>query len=235
MAKTYHYPGEELRLFQDAKNWKTYLKKAISPYIKGHVLEVGAGIGATTKLLNNGACSSWTMLEPDDQMYKELLLEESRFKEQTIILKGTLDTVKGSVYDTIIYIDVLEHIEKDREEIEKAAAILNEDGHLIVLSPAFQFLFSPFDQAIGHFRRYQKKDIIDLAPESLRLAKLQYLDSFGFIASAMNKILLHQSYPTKKQVNFWDKTLVQISKFTDPLFFHSFGKSILAVWEKKSA
>jgi hypothetical protein len=235
MDKSYQYPGEELTLFQHATNWKTYLKKHIDPYIKGHVLEVGAGIGGTTKLLNNGSYSSWSMLEPDDQMYRELLVQALEFKHQTIVLKGTLGAVEGRKYDTIIYIDVLEHIEKDHEEIEMATKILKDGGHLIVLSPAFQFLYSPFDRAIGHYRRYHKRDIIKLAPESLKPVQLQYLDSFGFIASVMNKLFLHQSYPTKKQVSFWDKTLVQISKVTDPLFFYSFGKSILAVWEKKSA
>ncbi|HWJ27420.1 MAG TPA: class I SAM-dependent methyltransferase [Flavisolibacter sp.] len=235
MDNTYHYPGGELSLFKDATNWKMYLKKHIQPYLRGEVLEVGAGIGATTRLLNDGVYTSWTMLEPDESMYQNLTGQESQFPENTFILKGTLEVLSSQKFDTIIYIDVLEHIEKDKEELAEAAKLLKECGHLIVLSPAYQFLYSPFDKAIGHYKRYHKTDLKVITPITLKLVQMKYLDSFGFFASVMNKIFLHQTYPTKKQIDFWNKTLIQLSKIADPLFFHSFGKSILAIWEKKHA
>ena len=55
MEKAFTYEGDELELFQHAKNWKSYFSKVTKPFIKGDVLEVGAGIGATTQLLNNGS------------------------------------------------------------------------------------------------------------------------------------------------------------------------------------
>ena len=70
-------------------------------------------------------------------------------------ITGTLASLDPEVKaDTILYIDVMEHIAGDRQEMADAAARLRPGGHLIVLSPAHQWLFSPFDEAIGHYRRY---------------------------------------------------------------------------------
>lgn len=72
MTESFKYQGDELELFQHAKNWKKYFSRQIKPFIKGNVLEVGAGIGATTLLLNDGTASKWLMLEPDEQMSNSL-------------------------------------------------------------------------------------------------------------------------------------------------------------------
>ena len=72
MSDSFKYQGNELLLFQHAKNWKKYFSSKIKPYIKGNVLEVGAGIGATTLLLNDGTAGKWLMLEPDEQMCAKL-------------------------------------------------------------------------------------------------------------------------------------------------------------------
>ena len=158
MTDSFKYDGDELVLFQHAKHWKKYFSQQIKPYIKGNVLEVGAGIGATTQLLNDGSAGKWLLLEPDEEMSTGLKkkIDAKELPANCQLQTGTIEDVT-STFDTIIYIDVLEHIEKDAEEMEKAAAILNAGGYIIVLSPAFQFLFNPFDKAIGHHKRYNKK------------------------------------------------------------------------------
>lgn len=231
MSKPYQYSGSELLLFEEAKTWKRYFKKKIQRFIRGNVLEVGAGIGGTTKILNNGSATKWTMLEPDENMYRYLLEKTDSFPSNTTIEKGSLPDVMQK-FDTILYIDVLEHIEDDAAELAKASAHLNSSGCIIVLSPAFNFLFSEFDQAIGHVKRYKRKGLKKITPPGTKLISISYLDSAGFFASAANKFFLHQAYPSGSQIRFWDKCLVPISKITDPLFLYLFGKSILAVWEK---
>lgn len=64
---------------------------------------------------------------------------------------------------------MLEHIEADAAEMNKAAALLNPGGHIIVLSPAFQFLYNPFDKAIGHYRRYNKRMLKKLQARHYKL------------------------------------------------------------------
>ncbi|MBI5858467.1 MAG: class I SAM-dependent methyltransferase [Sphingobacteriales bacterium] len=233
MNEPFKYQGDELTLFQHATNWKKYFSKKIKPFISGNVLEVGAGMGSTTALLNDGTATHWILSEPDEHLCMQLQtkLGQKKLPANCSILKGTMEDVPGT-FDTIIYIDVLEHIEADANELKKAASKLNPGGHIIVLVPAFQHLFSPFDKAIGHYRRYTKKLLRNLTPKEVELIHARYYDSMGYFASFMNKAFLKQSYPTQKQVNYWDKFLVPVSRFTDNLFFHCFGKSIIAVWRK---
>lgn len=236
MSTEYKYPGEELRLFETATNWKNYFASHISSYLTGKVLEVGAGIGGTTLLLNKGKADTWLLLEPDETM--QLILQQ-KIKDKLLpsnckAVQGALDSLdKNERFDCIIYIDVLEHIENDAAEVKKATDLLVQGGHLIILSPAYQFLFSPFDKAIGHYRRYNRKTLSAIQPASFIREKVIYLDSIGFFASLLNKIALRQSYPAKRQVQFWDQWMVPVSKITDRIFFYSFGKSILAVWKKQ--
>jgi ubiquinone/menaquinone biosynthesis C-methylase UbiE len=55
MNDQYNYQGQELAFFEKAVNWKTYFSSLIKPFIGTDVLEVGSGIGATTRLLNEGS------------------------------------------------------------------------------------------------------------------------------------------------------------------------------------
>ncbi len=230
---SYQYEGNELILFEQARNWKKYFAAQTISYISGRVLEVGAGLGATTQLLYNGKASEWLLLEPDASM-SEIL--QTKIKDGSLpalckVQTGTID-ILDEKFDTIIYIDVLEHIKTDREELSKAATLLNPGGHLIVLSPAFPHLYSPFDKAIGHYRRYTRGSLGKRAPASLQLIRCRYYDSFGYLAALANKAILHQKYPGIRQVLFWDRWLIPLSRITDKLLFHLFGKSILAVWKK---
>ena len=233
MSESFKYPGDELVLFQHATNWKKYFSRPIKPYIKGNVLEVGAGIGSTTLLLNDGSASQWLMLEPDQNMSASLKkkIETRELPANCRLQTGTIGQLT-STFDTIIYIDVLEHIETDAEELKKAATLLNAGGHIVVLSPAFNHLYSPFDKAIGHCRRYNKRKFRHITPEGTQLISNRYYDTVGYFAALMNKLFLRQKYPTLNQVKFWDKWMVPVSKIKDNLLFHSFGKSIIAVWKK---
>jgi cyclopropane fatty-acyl-phospholipid synthase-like methyltransferase len=196
---------------------------------------VGAGIGSTTLLLNDGSANQWLMLEPDENMSASLKkkIETKEFPANCRLQTGTIEQLT-STYDTIIYIDVLEHIEADVKEMKNAAALLNVNGHIVVLSPAFNHLYSPFDKAIGHCRRYNRKMLRNITPGGLQPVSNRYYDTVGYFAALMNKLFLRQKYPTLRQLKFWDKCMVPVSKVTDNLFLHSFGKSIISVWKKKN-
>jgi 2-polyprenyl-3-methyl-5-hydroxy-6-metoxy-1,4-benzoquinol methylase len=231
MSDPFKYPGNELEVFQHAKHWKKYFAKKTRSFIKGNVLEVGAGIGSTTSLLNDGSAKQWLMLEPDEQMNSTLREKLKDLPSNCTVQTGTIDSVAGK-FDTLIYIDVLEHIENDVAEVNKAATLLHEGGHIIILAPAFQSLYSPFDKSIGHYRRYNRRTLKAIKPNELEIISSRYYDSVGYFASVMNKFFLKQKYPSLKQILFWDNWMVPISTITDKLFFHSFGKSIISVWEK---
>jgi hypothetical protein len=112
----------------------------------------------------------------------------------------------------------------------RAAARLNPGGTVIVLSPAHPFLFTPFDTAIGHFRRYTRNSLQSAAPETLQVEKLIYLDAAGMLASAANRLLLQSAMPTEGQILTWDRMLVPVSRVIDPIFGGRVGKSVLGIW-----
>jgi hypothetical protein len=239
MTKEPQYLGSELDLFAMAFNWKTYVKREVGQYIKGHVLEVGAGIGETTKALINGHQESWTCLEPDRSLAGRIAitLTNKVCGQCTVpqVIVGDIDhPACNREYDTILYIDVLEHIENDELEVIKAAQKLKKNGCLVVLAPAFQFLYSPFDAKIGHFRRYHRKRLIAIRPADTKLLRVRYLDSVGCLASLGNKIILRAGIPTKNQIILWDRWMVPLSRIFDSVFGYKIGKSIYIVWQRKT-
>lgn len=230
MPSQYHYPGRELGSFEHAINWKNYFKRHMEPFIGSSVLEVGGGIGGTTQLLNKGTADNWTVLEPDIALFEQL--KQKRSPGNTFLVNGDINSLANVQFDTILYIDVLEHIQDDKSQLEKAIELLKPTGYLVVLSPAFNCIYSEFDKEIGHYKRYCKKDLNAITPFNAKLLSTKYLDTLGFVSALVNKLFLRQSYPSKKQVLFWDKVLIPVSKVVDRFFFYSFGKSILAIWQK---
>lgn len=231
----FNYVGNELDLFENATNWKNYWSSLLKPHIIGNVLEVGAGLGTNTRYLVNDSVESWVSIEPDAMLCETI---KNNYNEKInnikleVLNKKLVELNDGRHFDSILYIDVLEHIENDKAEIEKAYGLLKVGGKLIVLSPAHEFLFSPFDKSVGHVRRYSKKTISKLLPWGASVIELIYLDSLGLFASLANKLLLRQSVPTISQIKFWDTYIVPGSKIVDRLTFNLAGKSIVWILEK---
>jgi SAM-dependent methyltransferase len=230
----FKYVGSELDLFAAVRNWKSYWAEQIRPFVGGDIVEVGAGIGSNTRFLDAGGSGQWVCLEPDPELTRQLARNcaETKTRQAYEAICGTLQSLGDRQFDTIIYIDVLEHIENDREELNTAANHLRPGGHLIVLAPAHQRLFTPFDAAIGHFRRYNRGMLGNIAPASLCLKRMRYLDCAGLAASGANLLFLRQSMPTKAQLRFWDNCIVPISRLFDKVLLYSIGKSVLAIWQK---
>jgi SAM-dependent methyltransferase len=228
-----NYEGTELELFANAFRWKSYWRVQIASWVRGKVLEVGAGLGANTSMLCDPSHELWMCLEPDPIMAEglERAIAVGLLPAGCHVRRGTIDDLAPKDrFDAVLYVDVLEHIEDDRGELSRAAEHLAPGGSLIVLSPAHQALFSPFDEAIGHFRRYDRRLLSAIAPRSVELTRLRYLDSVGMLTSLANRFVLSQSLPTRGQLAFWDRCLVPVSRLLDPLLGYRVGRSILAVW-----
>src|SRR5438132_12689766 len=108
------YQGSELVLFAGARNWKAYFAAFLRPYIGQRVLEVGAGLGNNIGLLISPLVREWVCLEPDaslaDQIQAEII--EGRLPGACRVSTGTIAAIRDSErFDTILYVDVLEHIE----------------------------------------------------------------------------------------------------------------------------
>ena len=229
------YVGNELALFSGALHWKAYLRDVLGPHLGSDVLEVGAGMGSTTKVLTKAHAGRWTCLEPDATLASDIRRKvvAGELPESCRVVRGTLAALaEPERFDSILYIDVLEHIEDDAAEANLATTFLRPGGKLIVLCPAHQWLYSPFDRAIGHFRRYSKRTLRSAIPASLELLELAYLDSVGLLASAGNRFLTRAADPSPAQVAIWDRLMVPMSRVLDPLVGNSFGKSVFGIWRK---
>jgi hypothetical protein len=229
------YVGSELELFAGAAVWKEYLRRRITPYLGSDVLEVGAGLGGTTRLLCRGDRRRWVCLEPDPSLSRQIekAVGEGALPPYCSVVVGTLDQIAPAPpFDTLLYIDVLEHIEDDGGELARAAEFLTPGGHVVVLSPAHDWLFTAFDKAIGHYRRYTRPSLRAVAPKELEPVRLEYLDSVGLLASLANRLMLRQSMPTPRQIAVWDRGMVRVSRWLDPLLRYNLGKSVLGVFRR---
>ena len=226
------YTGSELDLFAHAINWKSYWAYLLQDYLKGEVLEVGAGNGNNTRHLYSQKYPRWVSLEPDYELAESLRIsiQENHNLKNCEVINGTLTSLDSAFkFDTILYIDVLEHIEDDNGELKKASRHLNPGGNLIIISPALPILYSDFDAAIGHFRRYTKKSFENLLPSELKVERLIYLDAVGLLVSLGNRFLLKQNMPSLKQIKIWDRLIIPCSKHVDRWTGYRIGKSMLAV------
>jgi len=231
-----HYQGSELELFRDASHWKAYIAQQLESHLSGDVLEVGAGIGGTTTAVHCKSCSSWTCLEPDASLVVELRattasLRDAHGNAPTVVTGTASDLDDSGRFDCILYLDVLEHIRDDRSELARAARLLRPGGKLIVLSPAWNWLYSPFDRAIGHYRRYSRRTLVSCTAPGTELIFVRYLDCAGIAASFANRLLTRRTMPTASQIRIWDHWLVPLSRHLDARLGFRLGKSILAVWQ----
>ena len=224
-----NYEGWELGYFDIASNFREYQFQLIKNSIKGHVAEVGPGNGVIAEKYISQS-KEVDLYETSNLLFKKLKRKFQNQKKITIFNK-TLKSKKK--YDTIIYLDVIEHIEKDKDEIINALGHLKKNGMLIINVPAFSFLYSKFDKDVGHFRRYNKKNFKKMFKNMKNISyKMNYYDSIGFILSMLNKYFSgKKSKFMKSKVLLWN-SMILISKIIDKIIFNSFGKSLLLLIKK---
>ena len=226
------YLNEVLEFFDISDNYRSYQIELFGNYVGKEILEVGAGRGKIIEILAQNSEKEFTLLELDKNFFDIL---NNKFNSKNIkVLEERTQNIKENKFDTIFYLDVIEHIEDDRFELDTAYNLLKKNGHLIIIVPAFQILFSKFDQKVGHFRRYRKEFFKRYSDEkNLKIKKLVYFDFLGFFIILFSKLLnLTNSKKTTLGIKIWN-FLIPLSRLIDKITFHSIGKSIVCIYEKK--
>ena len=202
----------------------------IKNYLGNHMAEVGPGNGTNLSYYIKFP-KKIDLYEPSKQLFSKLK-KNFNFKKKINFFNKKL-TIKKEYYDSILYLDVIEHIKKDEEEIFKAFKALKKRGFLIINVPAFSHLYSQFDKDVGHHKRYSKQDIVLICEKiNYQSLELKYYDSVGYILSLLSKLILSNYKKNfEKKIQFWNK-LIPFSKFLDTLIFNSFGKSLLIIIKK---
>ena len=148
----------EFAALWEAVNYRAAIVREFSPYLQGHLLEVGAGIGQMSReFLSSKRVGKITCVEPD----KRFAAEHARLLPEADLIVGTsADLPPGIRPDCIVSINVLEHIEHDAEEMSRYSTILRPSGgRLCILVPARPEIYAPLDRDFGHFRRYRKAEL----------------------------------------------------------------------------
>tara|TARA_B100002051_G_C16574294_1_gene554244 strand:- start:254 stop:937 length:684 start_codon:yes stop_codon:yes gene_type:complete len=224
------YPKTATERFDKANIWIKYIIFQIKKYIKGNTIEIGAGCGSFSREFSKENLDKITLTDADQENIIQL---KNNFlnKKNTVISQKNLDQF-NETFDTIIYFNVLEHIEKDDNEIKLSLSKLNKGGHLIILVPAHQRLYSNLDKAVGHFRRYDKS-YFKKKFDGSEVVCLKYLDTLGYFLYFLNKLVFKQEvYPTKVKIFIWDKIFTPMTVFVDFILGYNFGKNILCVYKK---
>ena len=224
------YPKVVTERFDNANFHINYSLKFIKKYLKGDILEVGAGCGSFTKNYLNKSINSVTLTELDK---KNILDLKKKFKKNTNIkiLNKTIEEVNEK-FDSIIYLHVLEHIKNDEQEILNATKRLNKNGFLIIMVPAHQKIYSNLDRAVGHFRRYEI-EFFNKNFKSLKKINVKFLDTMGYFLYLFNKFFFKKEvYPSKFKIFIWDKIFTPLTIIVDFIFRYRFGKCILVIYKK---
>ena len=224
-----NYPSEATEKFDNAKFHRKYCMSFVKKFIQGEVLEVGAGCGSFTRDYFNSDLNI-TLTETDQKNYEDL--KKFFYKKNNVTISNNKIFDIDKKFDTILYLHVLEHIEEDRKELESAYEKLKKGGRLIIMVPKHQKLYSNFDKAIGHFRRYEleffEKNLINLERKLLIS-----LDSVGYILYFLNKIFFkNETFPSYLKIFIWDKIFTPFTILLDFFTNYRFGKCIVAVYKK---
>ncbi len=239
MNKRVEYVGKELEAMDFAVNYHRWILALMKPFLGKHLVEVGAGTGAFSKLLLEIAPETLSLVEPS-AMFEALQTNLAQHDSATNIrafpnifaeVAVQLETEQSP--DSIIYINVLEHIEDDRLELEIIHRTLREKGRVFVFVPALPMLFSEFDKQIGHFRRYRKTELAEtFRAVGFRVLLSRYFDATGILPWLVKYRLLKSLKMESGAVHFYDKFIVPVARPVESLLPSPLGKNLLFVAEK---
>ncbi|MBD3361081.1 methyltransferase domain-containing protein [Candidatus Peregrinibacteria bacterium] len=146
-------------------NLNNFLLKLIKKHKKGgKILDVGAGSGHLIHILRNNNFDV-TGIEPNKDQIK---YANKLYGIGDKIINMKIENIENlrEKFDVITLIDTLEHIKDDQKALKKLKKLLNKNGIILILVPAYQSLFCQRDKKIGHFRRYNKKALRKLIKQT---------------------------------------------------------------------
>jgi SAM-dependent methyltransferase len=226
------YPGKELESMSFAFNYHKWIVEKLVPYLGQNVVEVGAGVGDLTDILLQTELEHLYAFEPAANLFPLLNQKMKGQVRVSAVNEYFRPELVPSVIDSVLYINVLEHIENDSKELSTAYRALRSGGYLLVFVPALQWLFSEADSNIGHFRRYYKKDLVRLVENAgFSVEKAHYFDLAGILPWYVHFVLLKNSF-SKSSVALYDKLVVPTMRVFENMIKPPIGKNILIVARK---
>ena len=231
---------ETLDVIAEAENFNRWMYSTIKPYCKGRVLEVGSGVGNISAFFIQDGFKIY-LTDIRDNYCAELKRKFSA--EPNVIGVENIDLVDADFdtkykhhlgsFDTVFALNVIEHIENDGLAIANCKKLLTQNGNLIILVPAYQWLYNNFDKELYHYRRYTAKRMSALFTKSeIPVVRSFYFNTFGIAGWYFSGKMMKKKIIPRNQMRFYN-AIISIAKWLDYVVLQRIGLSAIVVGKKK--
>src|SRR5215207_5475740 len=225
MSEKVSYTGRDLEAMSFAVNYHRWILNVFRPYLGTRLVEVGAGTGLFSELLLGHPAESLTLVEPSADMHRILRNRVQRLRPsmEVEIYNSTFVEVAEQIKarqrpDSILYINVMEHIPDDVTELKAVWRTLGHDGRAFIFVPALPWLYGNFDVDVGHHRRYTKLELEEKCLlAGFKIYKSMYFDLAGVVPWWIRFRLLRASTLDPREVKLFDRIVVPITKTIESL------------------
>ena len=217
------------RLAADAPRYNRWLTERVAPWVGQRVLEVGAGIGNMAEFFRDR--ERLVLAEPEAE-YRHRLAERFASDPHVRVVPVRLPAVDTALaaerLDTVICLNVLEHIEADEAALKAMRGLLQPGGRLVLLVPALQAIYGSLDAALGHYRRYGAAELrAKITGAGMRLVHLEYFNMAGIFGWWLTGRVLKRTLIPRGSLRLYD-ALVPLFRL-ERLLPWRFGQSLIAV------
>ena len=219
---------------KDVRHYYRWVYSALHPLLGERVLEIGPGYGALADMMLTNE-KIYFAIDSDLAVIRHL---NERFPQNgknffcgDIDDRHWQDVIKSQKVDTILSMNVLEHLEDDVTHLRQLAKCV-VGGRIVIMVPAMRCLYGSLDREAGHFRRYDKRDLeVALNKASLVPTSIRYFNGVGvaawWAASKLFKFRI-DGKETQASIRFNDALIVPMSRLIDPLLSPFLGQSLIA-------
>jgi len=234
MDKSFSSSTSWLPYMMRTTNYNNWVFGMFKKYVGKRIVDIGSGYGTFINYIKDREYI--ISVEPSKYCYEHLKKTFSDNKNIRII-NGDLndDTAKelsAKNIDTVICLNVLEHIENDRKTIQNINKCLKPGGKFILYVPALSFIYGTLDESLGHYRRYNKKALEKMIESNgFKIISSRYMNFLGAFSWFVYSKILRKRMPAEKRIIFYDKYLVPILSMIESIVRMPFGQSLLMVCE----
>jgi SAM-dependent methyltransferase len=218
---------------ESASRYSGWILERLRSHLGAAALEVGFGHSGFRALLPQGVRYAGLDLDEDVVRQARAAAPHDLFVRGDICDGRLGEQLAGFRPDSILCINVLEHVSDDRQAVRVLLSILPDHGCLLILVPALPWLYNRLDRLAGHHRRYSRAGLAALiAAGGGRIARLDYFNPLGVITWPLAGLWPRTSLADpgiQSQVRFFDRYLVPPSRLLDPWCRRIVGQSLIAV------
>ncbi len=224
------YTGAQtLESMSQANLYNKWTLNKFKKYLTGEILEVGCGVGNFTLTL--ASYGKVTAIDVDKSFIKKIVSKNPKIKAGFGNIERGVYFFEDKYFDTIVCINVLEHIKADNQALGNMFRLLKPGGTLILLVPIHQFLYGEIDRSIGHFRRYNSSELVTkILNLNLKIIMTRKLNLLGAIGWYVSSRILHNTSITPYKIKLFNllSPILYIENIIEP----PIGTSVLIIAKK---